>query len=187
MRAGTVHVPLLSWQNQSSWAVNVCTLLAVNSCLNAWLLMCSSLYTRRHAHSQTEKKTDFRLNGLEKHIGKLFLITSDVFSFSLFTEIPSTVTAYFMVNPVVTECKCSQKSCHFLYFSANLRGTAANYNLELMNYGICAHRTLLCPQINLSDFPSTVRVDFFLMTSWEKITAINLKPTPAFMKIYCHT
>lgn len=41
---------------------------------------------------------------------------------------------------------------HFLYIPANLRGTAANYNLDLMNYGVRPHRVLLCPRINLSDF-----------------------------------
>lgn len=51
---------------------------------------------------------------------------------------------------------------HFLYGSANLRGTAANYNLELMNYAARPRWVLLCPWINLSDFPPAVRMDFLL-------------------------
>lgn len=31
-----------------------------------------------------------------------------------------------------------------------------------MNYGIRPHRVLLCPQINLSDLPPTVRMNFLL-------------------------
>lgn len=148
MRAGTVHAPLLSWQNQSPHAAGACKQVAVISSWTARLLPFSRLSARKRA----------RTNGLEKQIGKSVLKTSHAISYSHFDKIPSPITAYlFIVKP-----HHSAVRSHFLYISVNLGGTAANYNLEVMNYGVRPHRVLLCPWINLSDFPPTVRMDFLL-------------------------
>lgn len=136
MRAGTVHVPPLSWQNQSSRAESARKQVAVTSRWTACLLMLSCLSAHKCAQTST----------LEKHFGET--VQNFPFHQNLIDH-----------NSTLTH---SAVRSHFLYISANLGGTAANYNSELMNYVVRPHRVLLCPRINLSDFAPTVRMDFLL-------------------------
>lgn len=55
MSAGTVHMLPLSWQNQSPRAVNVYEQVADTLWLTERLLMFSSPFKYKHAHSETEK------------------------------------------------------------------------------------------------------------------------------------
>lgn len=151
MRAGTVHVLPLSWQNQSPHAVRACKQVAVISCRTARLLPLSCL----HARTCTNER------GLGKQMGKIGFenIQCDFFFFFSFQQNRSSANSILIQSGAFHP---GAARSHFLYGSANLRGTAANYNLELMYYAARPRWVLLCPWINLSDFPPAVRMDFLL-------------------------
>lgn len=62
----------------------------------------------------------------------------------------------------------------FLY--SNLRGSTANQSLALINYGIHPPPCPSEPQINLSDFPLSARVDFLSNDFMRKNDGINFVP-----------
>ena len=116
MRAGTVHVLLLSWQNQSP---SCCECTQTGSCHIATAGVRLSLRTPDELPWKTFCKISYEN-----------LKCDFLFCFHPKTLIQG--------NSILTHRRSLSSQCaavrgHFLNISANLGGTAANYNLKLMN------------------------------------------------------
>lgn len=157
MGAGTVHVLPLSWQNQLSWAVNVCKQITVNSCSNAWLLTCSSLYIHKHAHSQTVKRSldEFAWETYWKIILENF--NCDFILSFHWNPIYHNCTLS-MVNPVVAEHSAVRSSATCF---TSLLISGALLQIRIQNWWIMASVRTGC-----SSAPKSVYVTFSPHCEW---------------------
>lgn len=154
MRAGTVHVLLLSWQNQSP---SCCERTQTGSCHIATAGVRLSLRTPTSCQ--------------EKHFVKSVMKTSNATSYSVFTQkTSSNITAHL---PTGEASRRSAPQSEATSLTSRLI-SGALLQITIQNWWIVASVHTGCssnpppPPINVSDFPPTLRMDFLLNDAMRK-------------------